>query len=153
LKGYQDYKKPIYNLSRVIKNTKDLILIVEGEKTADTANKLFSKEGVTCITWCGGASAVSKSDWTHLYGRQVVIWPDNDDAGFKAGEKICSELRKVGVKSLHIVDKEILIKQFPEKWDLADAFPVDRNINHARDLIFNAKEKSLGIDQLSNSER
>jgi len=149
LKGYQDYKKPIYNLPEVIKNTKDLILIVEGEKTADAANKLFSKEGVTCITWSGGTSAVSRSDWTHLYGKQVVIWPDNDNAGFQAGEKICSELRKVGVKSLHTVDKEILMKQFPEKWDLADAFPKDKNINYIKDLIFNAKEKSLGIDQLN----
>lgn len=125
-----------------------IVLVVEGEKTADAANKLFAKDNIVCISWWGGAAAVSKSNWTPLFGKQVVIWPDNDSAGFKAAEAICTELRKVGVQSLHVVDNEILTKQFPEKWDLADPYPEGKNLNNIKDLIFSAKEKSIGIDQL-----
>ena len=149
LRGYQIQKKPLYNLQEVIKDKGGMILVVEGEKTADAANKLFAKDNIVCISWWGGAAAVSKADWTPLFGKQVVIWPDNDSAGFNAAETICSELRKVGVQSLHVVDKEILAKQFPEKWDLADPYPEGKNLNNIKDLIFSAKEKSIGMDQLA----
>ena len=136
-------------MPEVIKNSASMILVVEGEKTADAANKLFAKDNIVCISWCGGAATVSKSDWTPLFGKQVVIWPDNDQVGFKAAETICTELRKVGVQSLHVVDNEILTKQFPEKWDLADPYPEGKNLNKIKDLIFSAKEKSIGMDQLA----
>lgn len=69
LRGYQTQKKPLYNLPKAIKETSKMILIVEGEKTADAANRLFSKDDITCVTWCGGASTVNKSDWTPLFGK------------------------------------------------------------------------------------
>jgi DNA primase len=36
------------------------------------------------LTWSGGANAVAKADFSPLQGRNVIIWPDNDEPGFKA---------------------------------------------------------------------
>ena len=78
-------------------------MIVEGEKTADAANRLINKVGMICLTWLGGASATGRTDWSVLNDREVIIWPDNDQPGFKAANQICSELRKIGVKSLELL--------------------------------------------------
>lgn len=78
---------------------------MEGEKTADAASKMFPKEKMICLTWSGGAGAVSKSDWQPLFMREVIVWPDNDKAGYEASDAICSELRRVGIRSLHEVQR------------------------------------------------
>jgi DNA primase len=33
------------------------------------------------ITSSGGSNAANKADWSPMEGRDVSIWPDNDDAG------------------------------------------------------------------------
>src|SRR5262249_50239439 len=96
-----------------------------------------------CVTWAGGAEAVSKTNWKSLLGRQVVIWPDNDPAGFKASEDICSILRQVGVKSLEVVHTDILARELPLKWDLADPLPVGKNESFIRDMILRAQQKAV----------
>ena len=75
------------------------------------------------MTWSGGASSVSKADWSPLFGREVVIWPDNDEAGFRAGTQVCEELKKIGSKEIYIVDNKELFEKLPPKWDLADPLP------------------------------
>jgi DNA primase len=149
LKGYQMEKRPLYHLEQLNQNPKARILIVEGEKTTEAAAKLFAKENIICVTWSGGASAVSKTDWTLLYNKEIVIWPDNDEAGYKAAEEICTELRKVGVKSLGVVDKEILKREFPAKWDLADPQPKNQETHFLKTLILSSNNKAVGLDQLT----
>ena len=55
------------------------VLLVEGEKTAEGAARCLP-DAVAC-TWPGGVKAVGKVDWKILADRDVVLWPDNDDAG------------------------------------------------------------------------
>lgn len=118
LKAFTCEKRSLYNLHQ-LKNTKTAsILILEGEKAADAASKLFPENRYLCMTWCGGASAVSKSDWSPLNGKNVVIWPDNDKSGFKASDEICTELRKIGAKSIKVVDKDLLEKELPPQMGL-----------------------------------
>lgn len=148
LKSYQSENRTLYNLHLLVQKPLAKVLIVEGEKTADAAQALFVDNNVVCVTWQGGASAVTKSLWRSLHGRDVVIWPDNDEAGFKAANTLINQLRKVGVSSLSVVDKEDLIKFFPEKWDLADPYPLIKGVKNANDMILIAKEKSIGIDKL-----
>ncbi len=148
LKGYQANKKPIYNLQLLQAYPKSKVLVVEGEKTADAASKMFPPEKMICITWSGGASAVNKTDWRPLFMRDVIIWPDNDKAGFEASETLCKELRKIGVKSLHEVDKSILAKELPPKWDLADPLPQDKPTSFIKDMILRAQNKAVGLEQL-----
>jgi hypothetical protein len=90
----------------------ETIVIVEGEKCAEAV----IAAGLPATTWAGGASAVSKSDWSPLTGKICVIWPDNDGAGERAKDVIVRELSGIAA--------EIRIVQIPqgraEKWDAAD---------------------------------
>ncbi len=53
--------------------------VSEGEKAADTAQRIFPDH--VAVTSPGGAKAAGKADWGPLAGRRVVIWPDNDEPG------------------------------------------------------------------------
>ena len=147
LKGFQADKRPLYNLHLLKDQPKSTIFIVEGEKTADQALKNLSGEHYICMTWSGGAGAVQKSDWTPLHGRKVIIWPDNDRAGYEAADKVCGELRKVGVESLRVVNKLDLEKIFPAKWDLADPLPENISKKLLAQLIDSAQEKGIDVKQ------
>lgn len=149
IKNYQAENRSLYHLDQLSKNPLAKVLIVEGEKTTDAAQKLFSEKNIICVTWQGGSSAVLKSDWTPLHGREVIIWPDNDVAGYKAADQICGKLRQIGVNTLSVIDKEQILKVFPEKWDLADPLPQGKSIKTLNDMMLMAKEKSVGIERLN----
>ncbi len=148
-KAFQSTQRTLYNLPLLQQHPSATVVIVEGEKTADAANRLLNKHGMICLTWLGGARATMRTDWSPLDGREVVIWPDNDPPGFKAAGDICSELRKMGVQSLRVVDEQTLIKIFPPKWDLADPLPEGKQEGLIRDLLMCAHEKAVEITNLS----
>jgi Ti-type conjugative transfer relaxase TraA len=153
LKAYQTEKKPLYHLEQLEQRPEAKVLIVEGEKTADQALTHIKNLDVICLTWSGGAAAVNKTDWTPLHGREVIIWPDNDKAGFDAAKDITSHLQQIGVHSLRVVTPRMLEK-FPAKWDLADPLPDQVQVytsSVARDYLFLAEEKVVGLHQLFNS--
>lgn len=97
------------------------VLVVEGEKAADAAAKLFTNCDV--VTWKGGAQNIESGDWDLLKDRKVYLWPDNDAVGVKAMENIASliqskEVFMVDVSSLKdgedladIIDNKELIKK------------------------------------------
>lgn len=68
--------RPLYGLERLV-STPGCVVMVEGEKCADVLNRL----GVLAVSCFGGANASHKNDLSPLTGRDVVIWPDADDAG------------------------------------------------------------------------
>lgn len=68
----------IYNLPEVNASTGS-IYVVTSEKSADVANKI----GLVCTTSAHGPRSASKSDWSPLAGRDVVIMPSNDELGEK----------------------------------------------------------------------
>lgn len=110
--------RPLYNLPSLTAASGDApVLLVEGEKTADAAQVLFPHCAV--LTWGGGAKAVGKADWSPLTGRSVIIWPDNDEPGFKAALEIVTLLRS-DTASIRVVQPPA---NFPEKWDVADPAP------------------------------
>lgn len=74
--------RPLYNLHLIAANPDAPILVVEGEKAADAAQKLFTRHIVT--TWPGGANGLKYADLEPLHGRRVTFSPDNDPPGFKA---------------------------------------------------------------------
>ena len=148
-KAFQGTQRPLYNLQILQQNPSAKVIIVEGEKTANAANQLLNKHDMICLTWLGGVSATARTDWSPLAGREVVIWPDNDQPGFKAAGQICSELRKIGVNSLRVVDEQALTRLFPPKWDLADPLPDGKEESLIRNLIMCANQKAVDITHLS----
>jgi len=104
---------PIYRLPELEANPDAPVLVVEGEKTADAAAKLFPDHVV--ISWATGASAVDRIDWTPLTGRTLLLWPDNDAPGVRAMTYLKARFPEA-----------TLVKPpstLPEGWDLADPLP------------------------------
>ncbi len=144
-KGFTDHGyKPIYGTQK-LNQDKRTILIVEGEKTADSAQTLFPEYAV--MSWLGGSGAVDKVNWTQLKGRNIVIFPDNDVPGMGAAYKILNHLNRANDKIGYagVVDLSTLGKgcnQFPAKWDLADALPEGVRVTDIKYAIESAKEQS-----------
>jgi predicted P-loop ATPase/5S rRNA maturation endonuclease (ribonuclease M5) len=112
-KGYPT-PRPLYNLDKICSDTSKEIIICEGEKSAEACSLLVNNK-FTTTTWPNGSNSVDKSDWSVLKGRSVIIWPDADDAGKKAGDKIKDILINLNCSVL-MVDTS----PFPDKWDAAD---------------------------------
>lgn len=68
--------RPLYGLRRLAQHPSATVIVVEGEKTADAAQRLFP--GAVAVTWHGGRGAVRLFDWSPLKGRRIILWPDND---------------------------------------------------------------------------
>lgn len=104
--------RPLYNLPAVIKAK--TVVLCEGEKAADACQEIFCDDAV-CTTWPGGAQAIDKADFSVIKDKNVIIWPDADKAGIKAGEKLVKILLPL-CKSVKVVD----ISEFPDKYDAYD---------------------------------
>ena len=99
---------PLYNLPEIVK-TEKTILVVEGEKARDAAEKFYPE--YCCTTWIGGTNAIYKTDWKPLIGKKILLWPDNDDAGREAMKKIAE-----------IVPAKFIYHETDIKgWDIGDA--------------------------------
>ena len=107
--------RPLLNLERLRAST-GTVLVVEGEKTADAAAKLYPKAIVT--TWPSGCKAIDKADWSPLIGRRVILWPDADQPGRQAMGKLAQRLLRLPVDRVQIVTPPA---DSSEGWDLADA--------------------------------
>lgn len=110
--------RPLYNLHLLSRRPKAPVLMVEGEKAADAGCALFPTYVTT--TWSGGAGGVAATDLRPLTGRDVVIWPDHDEDGLGAVDKLGPLLAAVGAASVRVVR---VPASFPKKWDIADQVP------------------------------
>ena len=108
--------KPLYNLNELFAKPAANVLVVEGEKAADAAKRLYPDFAVT--TWSSGCNAFRKSNWQPVEGRTVFLWPDADEPGHEAMVKLSAHLLKNGVSDIYIVTPP---PNAPKGWDLADA--------------------------------
>jgi hypothetical protein len=65
------------------------VVIHEGAKCAQAAAVI---PGFVHISWSGGAAKAGMADWSPLKGRTVIIYPDADEPGYRAANKIKEEL-------------------------------------------------------------
>jgi len=122
--------RPLYGLNRL--NGKDKVLIVEGEKAADAAQKFASKH-YAVVTWPNGANAVDKVDWSPLFKKDILIWPDHDDEGRKAASYIAKTLLSE-CPSVKVINTKAL--DLPKGWDAADSgFKYNDFIKWAKPLV------------------
>ncbi len=90
--------RPLLGLPELAAQPDAQVLIVEGEKALQAAQRLAPE--CVCVTWAGGAQAVEKADWRPLAGRAVWLWPDADEPGAKAMKSIAAALVEADVASV-----------------------------------------------------
>lgn len=109
----------LYNLPGVYKSNK--VILVEGEKCAQA----LIEQGICATTAMGGANTdIKKTEWESLKGKEIIIWPDNDEPGKEYALKAYHFLQQMEVASVNIID---IPEDKRNKWDAADA--VEENID------------------------
>lgn len=87
--GYDLGKLPLYN-RKGVSNAKRVV-VVEGEKCVDA----LSNMDIPATTSPMGAGKAAYADWSLLAGKEVVLWPDNDDVGRAHVDEIAGILSKL----------------------------------------------------------
>jgi putative DNA primase/helicase len=134
--------RPIYRLLELTQAPSATVLIVEGEKCADLAGDMLPT--IVVISWAGGAGAVAHNDWKPLDGRDVIIWPDADEPGRKACDKLIKILQP-NAKRLRVVAIPTAV---PGGWDIADAIAEDWTAATLLEHIAAAPEVPTPVENL-----
>jgi putative DNA primase/helicase len=115
--GHFNVPRPLYGLPRLLERPDAPVSVFEGPKKAEAGKRLLP--AYACLSWTGGAQAWHRHDWAPLAGRKILIWPDADEPGWTAAEKLAALLADPrGLAcSVRIVDTH----GQPEGWDIADA--------------------------------
>ena len=104
--------KPLYRLHVLSQRTDEPVFVCEGENKVDALEKL----GILATT-SGGATSADGVDWSPIAGREVRIWPDNDEAGNKYAHAVAEQLLHLGCR-VTIIDVSQL--GLAEKGDAVD---------------------------------
>jgi 5S rRNA maturation endonuclease (ribonuclease M5) len=104
--------RPLYNIWGAVEST---VVIVEGEKACNALAEKIKKITATVTTWCGGGNAWNLTDWTPIYGKNVIIWGDTDAAGHATTQSIAQHLHDNGC-NIKITD----VSKFADKYDAYD---------------------------------
>jgi hypothetical protein len=104
--------KPLYNLHEISNRPDETIWIVEGEKCAEA----LIERGILATT-SGSASSADGADWSPIYGREIVCWPDNDESGFQYIQNI-KNILIIKILKINFVDLNHI--DLPEKGDCVD---------------------------------
>jgi hypothetical protein len=106
---------PLWNLPLLARDPSAGVIVCEGEKAASAAALIYPQH--ICVSPAHGAKAPESTDWSPLCGRDVTIWPDNDDPGAKFAGFVTALCLAAGAKTVCLFN----VSQFPASWDAADA--------------------------------
>jgi putative DNA primase/helicase len=127
--------RPLYRLPELITIAASPVVVTEGEKTADAVSRLFPEHlGTTSM---GGARSANASDWAPLAERNVIIWPDHDEAGRRYAKDVAVLATAAGATSVTIVE---VPEDWPESWDLADLLPEGVSTEMLSELLQSARQ-------------
>lgn len=117
--GVQKTGRPIYNLAEVLKRPDAIVVIAEGEKTADAITKACAAYGLDMVgvASMNGAESPHKTDWSPLTGRDVWIWPDFDEPGTAYMNSV---MGMIYPKSLRVFNTQVYPEGTPGGFDAAD---------------------------------
>lgn len=115
---YQD-GKPLYRLHVLAARPSEPVIVAEGEWCADALEKAR-----VLATTSGSADSAKKADWTPLEGRDVIIWPDNDDAGQHYKNAVVDALLPLA-RRVQVIDVAAL--NLPDKGDAVDWLTANPN--------------------------
>ena len=128
-------KRPLYRGETLRLKPTARVLVVEGEKCVEAAEKVMSDWIV--VSWAGGGKRVKDADWDSLENRDVVIWPDNDKAGWNAANEIKSILPHAQVVNAKVLESDV---------DIAELIEVGADRQYLDNLIPVAVDVGLFVD-------
>jgi hypothetical protein len=103
--------KPLYGLDRLAARPGVPVVVCEGEKACDAAGELMPDHVAIC--WPGGASSPQIARWDALVDRDVILWPDNDQPGWKAMASVASILKAIRARRVRLLNRELLATRVP----------------------------------------
>ncbi len=103
--------KLLYRLPELLASD-GAVFVVEGENCVDA----LAKVGVIATT-SGAADSAPGADWAPLRGRDVIVWPDNDEAGAKYADVVVDALADLAA-DVRVLDVDAL--DLPRKGDAVD---------------------------------
>jgi len=109
--GGLEKTRPLYRLAELAGASR--VYITEGEKAVDAARSI----GLVATTSMHGAQSPAKTDWTPLAGKEVVIFPDNDDVGKDYAAMVAAILLAMSPPALVRV---VELPGLPPKGDIFD---------------------------------
>ena len=116
---------PIYNRARIQKA--DTVVVVEGEKKVH----ILHDYGITATTSPGGALKAEHADWSSVAGKNVILWPDNDEPG-----------------RAHMQQVEKILQRLEPAPRIAILEPADLDLGHKEDVVDYVKQlETLGNDK------
>jgi len=102
-RGAHSGGKPIiWHAPECTEPTNCQIIFTEGPKAAQGV----LAAGLCAANHSGGHTVASDFDLATLAGRDVVVWPDNDEPGLKGGEVLRQRLHKAKAKSVRVIDTD-----------------------------------------------
>lgn len=122
--------RPLQGLDALASMRDAPVLVVEGEKCRAAGASALRMYAV--VAWPGGSKGMAHVDWSPLRDRDVVLWPDADDAGRTAmlgwedrggllHRGVAQYAHAAGARSLRYVDPTGM----PKGWDIYDALHGD----------------------------
>jgi putative DNA primase/helicase len=119
--------RPLYGLELLAQRPSAPVIVVEGEKCADVARRLFP--GYVAVSPMNGARSPQLADWSPSQGRDITLCRDNDESG-KAFEQTVGRILLHLACKVSAVDIAALVALAisahgaavkAEGWDIADA--------------------------------
>lgn len=154
-----DGLRTLYNFQELSARLDAPVVVVEGEKAAEAARKLFPDH--VAVTSMNGAKAPEKTDWSPLIDRNVLFWPDLDEAGEAYVKAIVKILKRGGsagtLTVLGLLDVSPVITEGkpglergfepPKGWDCADAFQDGWTAEHVA-LLGKEFFRDVGVEEI-----
>ncbi|KVX10615.1 hypothetical protein WL01_22530 [Burkholderia ubonensis] len=114
-----------YRLPQMLARSDETIFMVEGEKDADN----LAARGLLATCNAGGANKWRDELTPHFRGREVVILPDNDDAGRAHAQLVTSKLQGIAASV-----RVLALPNLPHKGDVSDWLEAGHGADELRAL-------------------
>jgi hypothetical protein len=116
LEGLKGDKLPLFNRTQL--QTAKRVLFVEGEKCVRIVRSVGIGD-LAATTIPGGAKNGKRGNLAPLAGKDVYVWPDNDEPGSTYAAGVIEDLRAlIPPPAVYLVDPQAL--EMLEKQDIAD---------------------------------
>lgn len=137
IKGLNGTKLPLYHLHKLVSSSSETIVVVEGEKDVETAEKM----GFTATTSPNGAGAKWRDEYCPYFsGKNVCIIMDNDEPGEGYGCGAAAKIRKYA-KAVKLIRSADIYPSLKPKGDISD-IAAEIGIEETKRLIMEAAAKT-----------